>query len=385
LWSGDDAAAEEALDALRRAAADSKRSVADDATVDLARLYAQTGRVLQAYDLADEVARRAPSNDGARQERARLATALGTRLDSRLFFFQDKTDVRIAAVIEEARIALNEKFGIIADASGWHLETAAETLYSARANLGAYARLRFLELETAMGPRFYEHFSPEFGLRAAARATPTRWLSAALTYQYDDIYVDLLQPASISAGIRGHAAHLAADVTLPFRVRVSGRVGTRFLEPDNQSFESTATVMVPVVRPLSLGYNVQYLTWKFNDPSYWSPQAFAAHMFVVRVAQTFTHPAIGYDVQGVIGVAGERIELAPEAGFGPSFGGSGTVTYSVTDRIELRLGLQYAQTVRELPVVLAGSTPTPGAATQPTAISKYWWLLGNTSMLVHFD
>ncbi len=144
--------------------------------------------------------------------------------------------------------------------------------------------------------------------------------------------------------------------------------------------------VVPVVGPLSVGYTTQFITWRYNDPSYWSPQEFAAHLGVVRVAQTFFRSGFGYDVQGVLGIAGERILGLPEAGFGPSFGGSGAIIYSPIPRLELRLSAQYSQTVREIPPAVVGGS-SGSAVVQTTTSrspSKYYWILGSASAIIYF-
>jgi predicted Zn-dependent protease len=384
LWGGDYPRAESELEELRRSAkTDAEKNELD---LELVRLYAQTSRRFDAADLVEKVLERDPKSAAALTERARLQVVLGSRLEPRVFYYEDKSRIRISSLTVEARAALSRNFAFIADVGGYTLGTAAETLLTSRGNLGAWVRYRALELEATVGPRVYQYFGPSFGTRAAARVRPARWASLSLDYQYDDIYFDMLQPASVSSGIRGHALHLTGEGTLPLGVRLTGRVGSRLLQPDNRSFDSTATLQVPIVGPLSAGYNVQYIAWRFNDPTYWSPQAFAAHLGLVRVAQTFAQSGFGYDLQGVAGIAGERIQGAPEAGFGLSFGVSGTVSYQVSQRVLLRLGAQYSQTVRRLPrPVLGGSTPSdaPGADAAEEEPSIYWWVTGTASAIFY--
>jgi Tfp pilus assembly protein PilF len=383
LWGGYYGKAERELDALRKDAQQGPQR--NELDLELARLYGQTGRGYDALDLLDEVLARDPQNAPALAERARLQMYLGSRIEPRFFYYEDKSRIRMSSILVEGRAAVTRNFALLADVSGYTVGNAAETLLASRVNAGVWGRIRSLELEATLGPRFYELFGPNFGARAAARLKPAGWTSLMLDYHYDDIYYDMLQPASISAGIRGHALHLTGEATLPYRVRVSGRVGTRVLEPDNRSLDSTLTIQVSVVGPLSVGYNVQYITWRFNDPSYWSPQAFAAHLGVVRVAQTFARSALGYDVQGVAGVAGERIVGVPEAGFGFSFGLGGAATYTPTPRVVLRLGGQYSQTIRELPVpVVGGSSTTNVAPPAKREPAIYWWLMGTASATFYF-
>jgi tetratricopeptide (TPR) repeat protein len=380
LWAGIYAKAEAALKELRaEAKTDEEKTPLD---LDLARLYSQTGRRADAMELLDEVIERSPKDAAARAEHARLAIYFGTRVEPRIFYYTDKIGIKVGSIGAEARVMLNRKLAVIADVSAWSVGNKAETIAAGRANLGGYARLRSFEVEAAAGPRLYQFYPASYGARGLARVTPTPWLNSTLTYQYDDIYFDMLQPASISAGIRGHAVYLAAEGTFPF-MRVTGRAGSRFLLPTNVSKEATANVQFPIVRPLSVGYNVQYLSWTYTDPSYWSPQAFAAHQLVVRLAQGFQSIGVSYDVQAVGGIAGERIQGTPEAGFGPSFGGSGTISYSPTPRVELRIGGQYSQTVREIPppAPLGSAPPTP--VKQGDSLSRYWWIIGTASATLY--
>lgn len=388
LWTGNYARAETAIEEARALA--TTDDAKNDLDVDLANLYAQTGRRNEAADLLDEVLARKPDHVEAQKALERVSIYLGARLDPQLFYYFDKAGIVILSGMVEGRAPIvRRRFGVLGDISGWSLGTpkgggaAGETLGAGRANLGVWGRVKFLDLEAAAGPRIYERFSPNWGMRARAAVAPVGWLSASLDYQYDDIYFDMLQPASISAGIRGHALHLTAGARLPFRTRITGRVGSRLLVPDNKSFDATGTILFDVVGPLSVGYNVQYITWDYNDSSYWSPQAFAAHLGIVRLSQTFNKVGFGYEVQGVLGAAGERIQGAPEAGFGLSFGASGALLYQPTPRVLLRLTTQYAQTVRSVPTTIGGSTSKdiPAPTTQ---LSRYWWNLGTLSATVYF-
>jgi tetratricopeptide (TPR) repeat protein len=385
VWMGDYRHAEPAL----RELAESAKTPADEsaAETELARVYAQTGRRYQAVDLLEEVLARDPKNDDARAERDRLAVTTGTRVEPKLFFYGDKSKIRILAATAEARAPiLPRRFGILAEGGSYSLGTAQETLLVGRANLGIWARQGPVEIEGAMGPRFYQIFDTKVGGRGAVRVTPNGWSTFLLTYQYDDIYFDMLQPASVAAQIRGHAVFLTSDVTLPKGVRLTGRLGTRVLSPDNKDLDATGTVYVPIAGPFGAGYIGQYITWQSNDPSYWSPQAFAAHLGFVRVARSYYRLGFSYDVQGVLGIAGERILGVPEAGFGPSFGASGAFTYTPTPRLDLRLSAQYQQTVRDIPSppvggVIPGAGPPPPTTSSPQA---YYWITGTASAIVYF-
>jgi thioredoxin-like negative regulator of GroEL len=378
LWSGNYSRAENELDALRRAAQTDDRKGEID--LELVRLYAQTNRRYEAIDLVEEVLARDPRNQAALVERGRLQVFLGSRIEPRLFYYEDKSGIVVSSLTIDARAALSRNLAIIGDISGYTLGTVAETVLTSRVNLGAWGRYKALELEAAGGPRLYQYFDPRLGVRAAVRARPASWSSLAFNYHFDDIYFDMLQPASLSAQIRGHALFLTGEATLPLRIRLTGRMGTRILRPDNQSLDATGTIGVPIYGPVSIGYNAQFISWRFNDPSYWSPQAFVAHLGIVRLAQSFGTSGFGYDVQGVAGIAGERIARTPEAGFGRSFGLSAALSYALNERVLLRLSGQYSQTVRELPrPVLGGAQAVAVPVDTDDEPSIYWWVATTAS------
>lgn len=383
LWAGEHRRAEGELDALRREArSDEERDTLD---LDLGRLYAQTERPFAALDRFDGVLARDPTNEAARRERARVSARAGSRTEPRFFYYGDTAGVSVVALTAENRARVMKNVAVLSDAGAWSLGSRAEVLRTGRANLGAWVRLAPFELEAAAGPRAYERYAPSYGGRAAVRAAPAGWMKLALEYQYDDLYVDLYQPASIAAGIRGHALHAMGNATLPLRVRVSGRAGVRSVLADNRALDAGGTVLVPVFGPVSAGYSAQFLTWSSNDPSYWSPQAFASHLGVVRVAKSLFHGDLAYDVQGVAGIAGERISGAADPKFGPSFGGSCGISYAAGTRVVLRVAAQYAQTIRELTntaVPVGESRVAPKAAPTITT-SLYWWVSTTGSVIVY--
>ncbi|MBX3200946.1 MAG: hypothetical protein KF850_17730 [Labilithrix sp.] len=381
LWAGDFAAAEKELDVLRvRARTDEVKSAVD---LELARLYAQTERREAALDLVEAALVRAPKDRAMEAERSRLVAVLGPRVQPRFFFYADEARYVVAASTLEGSVPVARRVSLVADVGAWSLGSSLETLRAGRANAGALLRAGALELEAAGGPRVYEHFEPAFGARASVRVQ-ARPVKAGVEYQFDDLYIDSFQPASIAAGIRGHAVHVGADAELPIRVRVTGRVGSRILLSDNRSFDAVGRVFVRVVGPLSVGYDGTYLTWRYYDPSYWSPQAFAAHLGAVKVAQTFSRGKVGYEVQALTGVAGERIARAPEAGFGLSYGGSAALVYSPAPRFVLRVATQYSNTIREIPRSVGGALvqAPEGGAPRASSPASYWWATTTASVTV---
>lgn len=384
LWSGEYGKAESALDELRSEKRFAKPELRDAVDLEVARLYAQTARRQAACDLLEEILARNPDSKDAKAELERASIPLHSRIEPSFTFYADKSSILVLSTALDGRIALSRNVGILLNTTGFSLGTSAETLLAARASMGAFAIYKSLELEALVGPRFYEYFTPNVGTAARVKFTPIPELRLGANYQYDDIYFDMLQPASISAGIRGHALFATADASLPLGIRVTGRVGTRQLAPENHGVDASGTLLVKLVGPLSAGYNGQFIAWTANDPAYWSPQAFAAHLGIVRLAGSLDHAKFGYDAQAVLGVAGERIAKAPDVGYGISFGGSGAISYEAHPHLMLRLGLQYSQTVRSIPKVPVGGTSSTLEGEDEELESRYWWLAGTASATVYF-
>jgi len=384
-WSREYGDAERELDWLAAHA----RSPAeqDDVDVERARLYAETGRSYEAYDIVTAVVKRSPRNEEAQAQLARLSLALrSVAVTLSQFFYTDKSRIQVATTTLSVRAPLTMNFGVFGDVAGTSLSNAVETLATGRANLGGYARYKRVELSASAGPRVYERFAPNFGAGGALRYSPTGWSNLLGEYRYDDLFFDLIQPAALSSGVRGHSMSVTGDAFLVGPgLRAVARVGGRFVRPENQQFEAATTVTIRLKGILSVGYSGQYMAWKVYDPAYWSPQAFAAHLAVVRVSQGFIHPDFAYEAQALAGVAGERVMQQPEAGFGFAFGLTGAALYRPHPRVEIRASVAYSQTIREIPVVTAGGT-TPAATSAPavTEPSRYWWLLPTASVTVRF-
>jgi hypothetical protein len=137
--------------------------------------------------------------------------------------------------------------------------------------------------------------------------------------------------------------------------------------------------MVPIKRPLSVGYEGQWLSWKTNDPGYWSPQGYASHLAVLRLNQDFSR--IGYEVQGAVGIAAERVEHLPQTGYGPAFGFGGAFSYMPSPRVKLALSVSYGQTVREAVSIVQGGANPGQATTELHSVSNvYWWLTSSASI-----
>jgi len=382
LWSGAYGDAEPALSAARaRAPSDRAR---DDIDVDRARLLAQTGRRPEALDLLEEVLVRAPGHAGARQERERVSVAYRSRITPGVTTFGDKSGIFIVATSLSSAVHLSRDLAVLMDVGAWRLGNRAETLWTGRANAGLWTRPGgSFELELQGGPRLYQHFAPAFGGRVSAKMRPARWLGGQLEYAYDDIYVDLMQPASVAAGIRAHALSLAPEIAVG-PLLASGRVGSHIATGENRSFEATGTATVLIVRPIRVGYNAQWLSWSYNDPAYWSPQAYAAHLGVVRAAQDLGVGGgrLAYDAQVALGTAAERITAVPSSGYGVAWGASLALLWAPTTTVAVRVSAQYGETVRRvLPLATrAGAGAAPAAPAPGPQSNNYYWLTATAAV-----
>ena len=390
LWGGDYGAAESALDDLSKEA-----SVRDDADVERARLYAQTNRRLLGLDLLDDVLARSPTHAEARAEHDKLAISDDVAVHPSWFTFGDRTSIVLNALRLDASFPVVRNVRILADVAGWTLSNSKEVLLAGRGDLGAWFRIpRVLEVEGAAGPRFYQYYSPKVGGHATVRAQPASFLHLDATWHYDDLYSDLYQPATVVVGIQGHLLAATAELSLPYHIDISGRVGARFAEPSNADFEASATAMIRIVDPIHVGYSVEWLGWKYNDPAYWSPQGYAAHMAVLRLSHDFSFSndrSLSLEATGEVGAAAERIDGIKDTGFGPAFGFSGAATLVVSPHFSAGFSVQYGYTQRRV-FEQAGSQGTAcengtqcGTPTTVTVTSTFYdWITSTLFMDVHF-
>lgn len=377
LWSGRYDEAEPLFVELRGQVEDAavKRRV----ELQLARLYAQTGRSDRAVSVLDSLLKRFPSDEDARSERARLRRRFRPRASATFGFYRDISGIQLVQSRVDGEYYVLRDLSVLAAAGMWRIENALEGLWTGRFNLGlSYQPHPMVTIEALAGPRVYQYFSTKLGAFARISLRPFSWLQSSVSYAYDDIYQDQYQPATVSAQIRGHAIVATATVRLPWEILLMGRLDGRILAPDNLGLLSSGTLQVPVYKILKAGYNVQFNHWKNNDPSYWSPQAYVAHMFFVRVVQGFPSIGLAYDIQAAVGTANERADRVPDQPYGLAIGASGGLVYRVS-RFRLRIAGQFGQSVRERVRQISGG-PSMKLQRQVKQVTSYWWMTTTASI-----
>lgn len=393
-WNGRFAESERELLALVEAArTPAQRKLAE---VELSRVYSKTGRQGMGLDLIDAVVARHPDDEDAKKEQARQRLYFRPALIPGFSIYADRGNLNLIAISLNGRVFAHRKVVLTLDTATWRLANAAEALWTGRVDVGLLLRPHSsVDVELAGGPRFYEYFKPYGGVRAGLTLRPLPWLTGRARYSYDDVYQDLFQPATVAARLHGHYAwgELEAVVPkLPFRLALGGHAGGRFVAPENRSVELSGTVMFGLWRFISAGYFGQWLSWNRNDPAYWSPQGYAAHMFVAKIANGHPKLRLDYELQASVGAARERISVVPDTGeWAVAFGAAGALLWQPHDRIHIKLTLQYGQTVRYLAATTTVVPPTgeqpmnAGAPASPTLmpqLNTYWWLASMLALTI---
>jgi tetratricopeptide (TPR) repeat protein len=399
-WGGKHVEAEREIERLRGSVKDSalRRTV----DVELSRLWAETDRRLGALTLLDRVIADDPGNREAQDERERQLRYFRPTATPGFFLYADKSKINVIATTLSGKVPVHRTVSLFVDLALWRLAAAKPgtgdgwSLLAERVDLGVQTRITdYLQAEVAAGPRTYERFSTNFGMHAALSSRPWSFLGLAFRYEYDDVYYNMYQPVSVPAQVRGSFLYGDAEAKLPRGILVAGRAGGHLLGPDNSSAELTGTATVPLniaggpawLGLLRAGYFGQWMAWHRNDAAYWSPQGYAAHMFLLRAAQGLNAIGLYYDLQLSVGTAAERAQREGEAGIDSGYmfamGAAGGLAWTPTPRLTLRASLQYGQTVRETPVAAAVSSTQPGSA-GTTTISTYWWLAGMAMLNVVF-
>jgi Flp pilus assembly protein TadD len=378
VWSGAHTEAERELLALRKDAVEPLRH---EVELELARLYAQTERPLSAVEVLDGMLARNPNDAAAKTERARVGQVYEPVVTPGFFVYADKYNALLTATTVEAKVFFTPRYNLVVDAEIWRLSDGQGALWTSRLDAGLQARLlEELELELALGPRFYEDGTPKLGAHLALRSRPTSWLSLGARYAYDDIYQELYQAGSARAGVHGSALHADVEIRFPYEVTLQARVGGRQVQPDNSDTEGNATLSVPVNKLVRVGYFGQWLSWRQPTTSYWSPQNYAAHLLFARVADRVSD-TLSYEVQGSLGTATERVDGVPSPGYGAAFGGAGGLLWIPRPAIRARFGLQFGTTVREQ---ISELSAVGGQPLRVSNSSSYWWLTTTASVGVIF-
>jgi len=391
-WGGRYAEAERDVVALRNGPADAQLRRQLD--LELALIYGQTERKIAALRMLDALVAREPDYREAREERTRLGRAFRPEVTPGLALYSDKGKISVLTMSLSGKVFILPQLDVLLDVGIYRLGTAVEALWAERVDVGAGARpWDWLEIEVAGGLRTYQYFSPRGGVRLDVTGRPLASLRTSiqptfsLHYAYDDVYADLFQPASVPAQIRGSALHGDVQVQLPYRITAAGRLGGHFLAPENSSFEASGTLSVGVYKFLSAGYYGQWIAWDMNDPAYWSPQAYVAHMALLRATQGFNSINLYYDAQVSLGTAAERVAGLPEAGYGFAYGFGGGLVYLPRPWLKLRLTFQFGSTMREIVREVAKVSSVQTSAVETVKVSEsstYWWLSTSFTAAVTF-
>jgi tetratricopeptide (TPR) repeat protein len=219
----------------------------DEVELELARLHAQEGRHDSALTLVDGILARSPGDEEARKEKENLSKRYRPQVKGEFTYLRDKSGIELVINRAEGEYHFGRMLSAIVDAGIYRIASAEEGLWVGMINAGVRLRpMHTLELEAALGPRMYEYFSASFGLRTSISAQPFSFISGKLSYSYDDVYHDMYQPASVAAQIRGHTLAAQLSFSLPYQITLSGQATGRFLEPDNQGINLSATAMIGV-------------------------------------------------------------------------------------------------------------------------------------------
>jgi tetratricopeptide (TPR) repeat protein len=368
--------------------AETERSLRDQVEVELARLYSQTRRGLQAIDVLEGVLSRNPSDRDAQVEKDRLEAQYRPAAGPRMHTYVDNQGLWALGTSLDAKVYADRRVNAFVDAGSWRLKDSREVLWVHRLDFGVRVRpWEFVEFEAALGPRIYQLFSTKAGGHLTVRTNPSDKVKLELRYDYDDIYMDLYQAASVAEQVRGSSIYLQGELHLPYGIAVHGRLQGRFLEPENSMFGVNGQIMFPLSRIFRLGYFGQWLGWKIYDLAYWSPQAYNAHLLVVRASQKFAGMGLEYEIQAGVGTAGERVMGIPESGYGIAFSGVAALSWAPYPWLSVRVSAQYGQTVRELvkeELACGDRCPPNQQRIRITESNSYLWLMCDASVAVSF-
>ena len=373
LWSGAYSEAERALEELLRLVPAGETH--ERVELDLARLYRQTARPLRAVSVVDDVLARSPDNEDAKNEASYGLALTKPTLSSRDAMYVDSRKNFILSATESLTVPITHAVSAIGDVGVYRLGSDHEALEAARSNVGARVLLSSklnAQLEVLGGPRFYRFFPPSGGINAAFRIAPTGYFRGEATYGYDDAYYELAQSATVASGIHVHTFALTPELRLGSRVSLAARGVARLAVPENPELEGGATLMVALGKSFSVGYTGQWLAWKYNDLSYWTPQGYIAHQAVLRSSGDSEKLGLLYDVLLLAGIAGERVDGLPDPKVGPAWGAGALIGYAPNKRVQLRLKGQYGQSLRTTAQDVA--TGTEGPIVRVYTRGTYYWV-----------
>ena len=371
LWQGEYVQAERWLISMTKQQLSSQ--LRNDVHLELARLYAQTERPLLALRILDRLIDTEKGNEALINERRLIGRVFRPTAATNFFAYAEKADINIYSSWVDGELSLGRHVRLLAHAALWHLRQLQEDLFAERLDVGVRLFWESYRLDAMVGSRFYEGRDPRFGVRAQLGGRPATWASFTLDYSYDDVFQQLFQPATVSRDVHGSTVAGRTVVTFPYRITAAARLASRFLEPHNIGLDFSGSLEAPVWRGIWLGYLGQWIGWRRNDPSYWSPQSFAAHIMNIRYLRTFNDLNLATDVQLGVGTAFERVDGDYETDYGLAVQLGGSLTYTPTKWLSMGANFQYSQTARnQFPLTAPGVIEADSEAQDIT----YWWVLG---------
>jgi hypothetical protein len=383
LWSGDYDRAETELDALGAVPRD---ALTDAIDLERARLLSQTGRKLAALTILDDLVARDAKNEDARAERERLLASFAGKLEFRASYFRDSSPIGIFSFVADAARPLSPRVAILASGGMFGLSSSPQGAPNGRLteryDLGWRARpIDALEIEATGGARTYsDGIDARLGARSVARLELGRRLRASAFWQYDDVFLDLNQPATLNAGIRAHWLGANAELSLPVGIALSGQLGARLLTDDNRQLDANGTALVTIVGPLRIGATAQLMGYRSKTTIYWSPQRYAALLGLVRVSGEASS-RLSYEVQALLGGASEHVDGAPDAGLALAYGGSAAFSWAPSEHVQLRVSGQFGRSQRTTTVEAPGAT---GGTDVVEQTMTYWWTTLGAGVAITF-
>ncbi|MCA9667514.1 MAG: tetratricopeptide repeat protein [Myxococcales bacterium] len=350
--------------------------------IELANLYALTGRRVAAYEMANKLVDEQPKDVAGRQLRKRLESQTEPHVGTNFFAYSDTQENVLFKIGLEGEVYAHPRLSFFVDGSLWRISHVAESLWTQRVDFGIKVRpTTNLEIVGALGPRTYQVYSAELGARIGAVLRPVSWLEAGVQYLYDDLYQIFYQPGSLSARARGHSGVASLRLLLPYRIIGSTQVVLRSVDPENTVVDVSGSVVVPLFSIFSGGYYGRWLAWDQSNPSFWSPSAFNLHNLLVRAQKDIKSVGLSLAAQVAAGIAAERVENIGETGV--TFAGSARVdlSYHPVKWIDIRASVDMGFWPRLRTLGLSGGTASPdGQSLRVKTSDSFMWIAPTASV-----
>ena len=374
LWTGFYLRAMQLFEPLAQVPDKRVRSMA---RLGIASVYSQTGRPLLALEGLERILAADPTFAEATAEYQRMQQYFRPTVVPSLSLYTERNSVTVFSSRLSGAVPLNRHLRLLADAGLWIMSDTSELVIAEQVNAGAALWWKSWRGSFKIGPRFSAHFDPSFGLNLDVTARPTTWLGVSLSYGLDEVYHRVNQPGALAARIRGSFVDGRVELLMPYRITASAQVGGRFFDPDNVGLNATWGVNVPVWGPLAVGYHGQWLGWTDHDRGYWSPQAFAAHLFLLQASHSFNPSNLQLVGQVGVGGSAERVAGLYDTDIGLALTGRAAAVWGPRSWLSLRLEFQYSRTTRGINFL--GVVDAAAAD-----VGAYWWLSTTISAKITF-